>query len=198
MSSLKLAKEDPSSSQSVSGKAVLQHSSKRARLESTSDEEEDEEDVESQQQDEIEEEEEVELPQPEKTTAKSTKTTVKKSGSKKIKSDDNLEPIYEDFAPDTEDFNSAVEKIVQSYILKRSQEVIDKPKKQSPPPAVVVEQSAQQNPAKKSTKAAKEKAAQSSDKTKAQKNSEKFLVQLSKSFEVLQKKVNKALEDVNA
>jgi hypothetical protein len=134
MSSLKLAKDDPSTSstsnQSVAGKALLPQ--KRLRLESTSEEgdEEEEEEEEAEEEEEEEEEggEEDNITEEEVKKVPQKKQIQKKAGSKKSspakrtkKGDNNLgPPVYEDFAPDTTDFTSAVERIIQSYIVKKS------------------------------------------------------------------------------
>ena len=87
---------------------------------------------------------------------------------------DQGRPIYEDYLPDSAEINARLEKILQSFLIKRKEEDDE-----------------EEEPAKKAPRTKKSKGKSVAPKKTAD---QKVLLQISKSFEVLQKKLNKALE----
>lgn len=177
MSGLKLNfKDDSASTSSVGGKPV--YSVKRKRQLSTSSEEEAEEEVEDKKEE--EEEDQPTSDEYEKTT-KVVKQDIKKKTTKKARQVDQSSrpPIYEDYLPDTAQVNLRVEKLVQSYLAKHL------------PKQSEEEEDEKEEQVKKPPKSKKSTVKSASNKKTVD---QKVLLQLSKSFEVLQKKLNKVLE----
>lgn len=190
MSGLKLNFADDSASTSiVGGKPV--HSVKRKRQLSSSSSSS------SSSEEEVEEEaskvvlEHAELNGESDTDKKkkhSQKSAPKKSPKKPTvhKSPEQGRPIYEDYLPDTANLDSKLEKIVKSFLEKNTPKQKDEEEEE-----VSADQQASSKPAPKKTKA-------KGDQSKKQTADQKVLLQISKSFEVLQKKLNKALESANS
>ena len=184
MSGLKLNfADDSASTSSVGGKPV--HSVKRKRQISSSEEEEEEEEVVDTKAKAVDEDAEDELSDEsesdKKKSTKVVKTDVSKKTTKTSKKSkhspglsDQGRPIYEDYLPDTAQINARLEKIVQSFLTKRKEEDDE-----------------EEEPAKKAPRTKKSKGKSVAPKKTAD---QKVLLQISKSFEVLQKKLNKALE----
>lgn len=184
MSGLKLNfADDSASTSSVGGKPV--HSVKRKRQISSSEEEEEEEEVVDTKAKAVDEDAEDELSDEsesdKKKSTKVVKTDVSKKTTKTSKKSkhspglsDQGRPIYEDYLPDTAQINARLEKILQSFLTKRKEEDDE-----------------EEEPAKKAPRPKKSKGKSVAPKKTAD---QKVLLQISKSFEVLQKKLNKALE----
>ena len=185
MSGLKLNfADDSASTSSVGGKPV--HSVKRKRQISSSEEEEEEEEVVDTKAKAVDEDAEDELSDEsesdKKKSTKVVKTDVSKKTTKTSKKSkhspglsDQGRPIYEDYLPDTAQINARLEKIVQSFLTKRKEE----------------DDEEEEESAKKAPRTKKSKGKSVAPKKTAD---QKVLLQISKSFEVLQKKLNKALE----
>ena len=185
MSGLKLNfADDSASTSSVGGKPV--HSVKRKRQISSSEEEEEEEEVVDTKAKAVDEDAEDELSDEsesdKKKSTKVVKTDVSKKSAKTSKKSkqspglsDQGRPIYEDYLPDTAQINARLEKIVQSFLTKRKEE----------------DDEEEEESAKKAPRTKKSKGKSVAPKKTAD---QKVLLQISKSFEVLQKKLNKALE----
>ena len=184
MSGLKLNfADDSASTSSVGGKPV--HSVKRKRQISSSEEEEEEEEVVDTKAKAVDEDAEDELSDEsesdKKKSTKVVKTDVSKKSAKTSKKSkqspglsDQGRPIYEDYLPDSAEINARLEKILQSFLTKRKEEDDE-----------------EEEPAKKAPRTKKSKGKSVAPKKTAD---QKVLLQISKSFEVLQKKLNKALE----
>jgi hypothetical protein len=184
MSGLKLNfADDSASTSSVGGKPV--HSVKRKRQISSSEEEEEEEEVVDTKAKAVDEDAEDELSDEsesdKKKSTKVVKTDVSKKTTKTSKKSkhspglsDQGRPIYEDYLPDSAEINARLEKILQSFLIKRKEEDDE-----------------EEEPAKKAPRTKKSKGKSVAPKKTAD---QKVLLQISKSFEVLQKKLNKALE----
>ena len=184
MSGLKLNfADDSASTSSVGGKPV--HSVKRKRQISSSEEEEEEEEVVDTKAKAVDEDAEDELSDEsesdKKKSTKVVKTDVSKKSAKTSKKSkqspglsDQGRPIYEDYLPDSAEINARLEKILQSFLIKRKEEDDE-----------------EEEPAKKAPRTKKSKGKSVAPKKTAD---QKVLLQISKSFEVLQKKLNKALE----
>ena len=184
MSGLKLNfADDSASTSSVGGKPV--HSVKRKRQISSSEEEEEEEEVVDTKAKAVDEDAEDELSDEsesdKKKSTKVVKTDVSKKSTKTSKKSkqspglsDQGRPIYEDYLPDSAEINARLEKILQSFLIKRKEEDDE-----------------EEEPAKKAPRTKKSKGKSVAPKKTAD---QKVLLQISKSFEVLQKKLNKALE----
>ena len=184
MSGLKLNfADDSASTSSVGGKPV--HSVKRKRQISSSEEEEEEEEVVDTKAKAVDEDAEDELSDEsesdKKKSTKVVKTDVSKKSAKTSKKSkqspglsDQGRPIYEDYLPDSAEINARLEKILQSFLIKRKEEDDE-----------------EEEPAKKTPRTKKSKGKSVAPKKTAD---QKVLLQISKSFEVLQKKLNKALE----
>lgn len=93
-------------------------------------------------------------------------------------------PIYEDYLPDTANLDSKLEKIVKAFLEKNT------PKQKDEEEEEAADQQASSKPAPKRSKAKVDQSKKTAD--------QKVLLQISKSFEVLQKKLNKALESANS
>ena len=184
MSGLKINfADDSASTSSVGGKPV--HSVKRKRQISSSEEEEEEEEVVDTKAKAVDEDAEDELSDEsesdKKKSTKVVKTDVSKKSAKTSKKSkqspglsDQGRPIYEDYLPDSAQINARLEKILQSFLIKRKEEDDE-----------------EEEPAKKAPRTKKSKGKSVAPKKTAD---QKVLLQISKSFEVLQKKLNKALE----
>jgi hypothetical protein len=184
MSGLKLNfADDSASTSSVGGKPV--HSVKRKRQISSSEEEEEEEEVVDTKAKAVDEDAEDELSDESESDKKKSTKVVKTDVSKKLAKtskkskqspglSDQGRPIYEDYLPDSAEINARLEKILQSFLIKRKEEDDE-----------------EEEPAKKAPRTKKSKGKSVAPKKTAD---QKVLLQISKSFEVLQKKLNKALE----
>ena len=184
MSGLKLNfADDSASTSSVGGKPV--HSVKRKRQISSSEEEEEEEEVVDTKAKAVDEDAEDELSDESESDKKKSTKVVKTDVSKKLAKtskkskqspglSDQGRPIYEDYLPDSAQINARLEKILQSFLIKRKEEDDE-----------------EEEPAKKAPRTKKSKGKSVAPKKTAD---QKVLLQISKSFEVLQKKLNKALE----
>ena len=184
MSGLKLNfADDSASTSSVGGKPV--HSVKRKRQISSSEEEEEEEEVVDTKAKAVDEDAEDELSDESESDKKKSTKVVKTDVSKKLAKtskkskqspglSDQGRPIYEDYLPDSAEINARLEKILQSFLTKRKEEDDE-----------------EEEPAKKAPRTKKSKGKSVAPKKTAD---QKVLLQISKSFEVLQKKLNKALE----
>ena len=133
MSGLKLNfADDSASTSSVGGKPV--HSVKRKRQISSSEEEEEEEEVVDTKAKAVDEDAEDELSDEsesdKKKSTKVVKTDVSKKSAKTSKKSkqspglsDQGRPIYEDYLPDSAEINARLEKILQSFLTQRKEEV---------------------------------------------------------------------------
>lgn len=194
---LKLAAVDPASSgdHHVQDKPVFVKR-KRAAEESSSSEEDDDNEEEEEDAEEGEEvvDEPAEAP-PKKSSGKGKKqlpaaaAPPQQAKRKKNSVGADLRPIYEDYLTES-DLENTVERLLQTYfaklgVLSKTSEAVQQSTPQVSAASKKTSQQAVAAAASKSAKASKESA------------DRKALLQLSKSFDVLQKKLSKVLSDAS-
>ena len=191
MSGLKLNFADDSASTSiVGGKPVHSVKRKRQLSSSSSSSPSSEEEVEEEASKVVLEHAELNGESDTDKKKKHGQKSVPKKAPKKSsihKTPEQSRPIYEDYLPDTANLDSKLEKIVKSFLEKNTPKQKDEDEEEA-----AADQQASSKPAPKKPSKAKV------DQSKKQTADQKVLLQISKSFEVLQKKLNKALESANS